>query len=958
MAVVIETTMGCLTVDLFVEERPITCTNFLKLCKMKYYNFCLFHSVQNNFIAQTGDPTGTGNGGESIFSLVHGEEAKYYEAEVMPKIKHSRAGLVSMVNCGNNMLGSQFFFTLGDELHSLDGEHCVFGEVTEGLDVLIQLKEVICDEAHHPFRDIRITHTIILEDPFDDPPNLTFPDRSPEPTKERLTNGRIAPDEEVDDTKGKTIEEVEEMVQKREAQARATILEIVGDIPDADVAPPENILFVCKLNPVTTDEDLEIIFGRFGVVKSCEVIRDKTTGDSLQYAFIEFEDKKACENAYFKMDNVLIDDRRIHVDFSQSVAKMRWRGKGKGVDYFPDNKQKELSKRDYKEQVDKYNSRIRRNNRSRSRSPASQRWRSREERTPETWEKYGDKSRTKNREEFERRHEKNWDTYEGKNKDKYDRYNAERRKKYYGQGVYDHSRDESNFNWEKRHGSREVREYFGHGRSGPSERNVESPDVMKERERRNYDRSRLKAKEPNVEERKRGLKESFSSGDKYFEDREEHSGRNERGSKEEKDGRVGYGESSRNDERKHGDRRHKQRREEYFHGNDVDAYRNDFEMSSENENRGSKRKRSEDRERSTNLDGVKRKSGHSNHHMKGNVKSSDGLSGSRGKDTFSKEKIHEYKDAFGDVEGNGSMKYDDGHTSRRGRSDSSTKKSVDKKTSKLSVSDGKKHQWSSTKVKKVHGVKGKKLQRRSRYSSSSCCCSDSSCSCDSSCYSSSSDSDDSDLDSDASESVSSSSTSPERRSKLKQKRNKKKLSIEAKKGKTSKSGHRKKRSSSSETSESSSEEYKAKSKHRKKKLNNSSSSEQKNASQSRSKKQKLKKKAKKKLRRKDDTSESSSEETSSSDYEPQKKLHGLKKKKKPKKVVTPRKKMKSKRSKVSHKGKKADSTVSVKKKRKKDNSSESVSSSGETESESSKEEQKAKKEVFNKVKCADVLRGR
>lgn len=98
---------------------------------------------------------------------------------------------------------------------------------------------------------------------------------------------------------------------------------MVGDIPDADIAPPENVLFVCKLNPVTSDHDLSIIFSRFGTVKSCEVIRDQVTGDSLQYAFIEFEDRKACEDAYFKMDNVLIDDRRIHVDFSQSVCHTR-----------------------------------------------------------------------------------------------------------------------------------------------------------------------------------------------------------------------------------------------------------------------------------------------------------------------------------------------------------------------------------------------------------------------------------------------------------------------------------------------------------------------------------------------------------------------------------------------------------------------------------------------------------
>ena len=78
------------------------------------------------------------------------------------------------------------------------------------------------------------------------------------------------------------------------------------------------------MNPVTTDEDLETIFSRFGEILSCDIVRDKMTGDSLCYAFIEYEDKEDAEQAYFKMDNVLIDDRRIHVDFSQSVAKAKW----------------------------------------------------------------------------------------------------------------------------------------------------------------------------------------------------------------------------------------------------------------------------------------------------------------------------------------------------------------------------------------------------------------------------------------------------------------------------------------------------------------------------------------------------------------------------------------------------------------------------------------------------------
>ena len=114
---------------------------------------------------------------------------------------------------------------------------------------------------------------------------------------------------------------------EKEARANALTLEIIGDLPFAEVTAPENILFVAKLNPATQDEDLELIFSRFGKILSCEVIRDKLTGDSLQYAFIEFENREACEMAYFKMQDVLIDDRRIKVDFSQSTSKIftAWR---------------------------------------------------------------------------------------------------------------------------------------------------------------------------------------------------------------------------------------------------------------------------------------------------------------------------------------------------------------------------------------------------------------------------------------------------------------------------------------------------------------------------------------------------------------------------------------------------------------------------------------------------------
>jgi len=140
---------------------------------------------------------------------------------------------------------------------------------------------------------------------------------------------RLRDDEKPDDTRPP--EEIDKDVKRQEARSRAEVLEMLGDLPHADAKPPDNVLFVCKLNPVTKEEDLRLIFSQFGDIKDCSIIRDWKTGDSLQYAFIEFANNKECEKAFSKMENVLIDDRRIHVDFSQSVAHLwgAWRKSGK-----------------------------------------------------------------------------------------------------------------------------------------------------------------------------------------------------------------------------------------------------------------------------------------------------------------------------------------------------------------------------------------------------------------------------------------------------------------------------------------------------------------------------------------------------------------------------------------------------------------------------------------------------
>jgi peptidyl-prolyl cis-trans isomerase-like 4 len=296
--------------------------------------------------------------GRSVWGAVESDERlrnRYFESEIDGQTKPDRAGLLAMAvaacdsDTGQGVCGSRFLITLGSA-PSLATRAAVFGEVAEGMDVLLKLNELLTDSEGRPYIDTVIRRALVLDDPFtaDDngksmPPSvfsivhqfdkssfirvinavehLATRCTSPEMPPELRHSTRLKADEKVEEAADP--EEAERMRRELEARGNALALEMLGDLPSADVRPPENVLFVCKLNPVTRSEDLRIIFSRFGAIIACDVIRDPVTNDSLSYAFIEFEDRSACEAAYFKMNNVLIDDRRIHVDFSQSVARLR-----------------------------------------------------------------------------------------------------------------------------------------------------------------------------------------------------------------------------------------------------------------------------------------------------------------------------------------------------------------------------------------------------------------------------------------------------------------------------------------------------------------------------------------------------------------------------------------------------------------------------------------------------------
>eukprot|EP01054_Gregarina_sp_Poly1_P005162 Gregarina_sp_Poly_1__5161@NODE_2732_length_1773_cov_179_693435_g1729_i0_p1_GENE_NODE_2732_length_1773_cov_179_693435_g1729_i0NODE_2732_length_1773_cov_179_693435_g1729_i0_p1_ORF_typecomplete_len418_score64_63Pro_isomerase/PF00160_21/1e31Pro_isomerase/PF00160_21/7_2e03RRM_1/PF00076_22/2_2e16RRM_5/PF13893_6/3_3e05RL/PF17797_1/0_034RRM_7/PF16367_5/0_19RRM_3/PF08777_11/8_3e03RRM_3/PF08777_11/0_11Nup35_RRM_2/PF14605_6/0_29_NODE_2732_length_1773_cov_179_693435_g1729_i03851638 len=417
MSIILETSLGDLTIDLFHKEVPLISQNFIKLCKLKYYNNALFHRVERDFVAmveqrhwkhetrrqgysrdspargdeersirqneraflsprefsgrqsasrqsryenhrqfrksdklqciETGrnrsdeDTQGSGPqnitnsdggkrrsaeepeerpshpGGPTVWELIDnafpgvfgdGPESRYLRGlpdEISLSLCHDKIGLLATANERHNENGADFYITLNHRLESLDGKHTIFGYIVDGVSEVLMAKinKAVVDANARPLAPIRIRHTLIVEDPFSDPLHLSrlTPSRSPSPIRDVMYKALETAEDEM---------KVMEKISQTEARSRAIALEIIGDIPDADMRPPDNVLFVCKLNPYTEEEDLETIFSQFGAIKACNIIKDWKTGDSLQYGFIEFDKIEAAENAFFKMQDVLVDDRR------------------------------------------------------------------------------------------------------------------------------------------------------------------------------------------------------------------------------------------------------------------------------------------------------------------------------------------------------------------------------------------------------------------------------------------------------------------------------------------------------------------------------------------------------------------------------------------------------------------------------------------------------------------------
>uniref|UniRef100_A0A915PG71 peptidylprolyl isomerase n=1 Tax=Setaria digitata TaxID=48799 RepID=A0A915PG71_9BILA len=146
---VIHTSLGDIRIRLFPNECPKAVENFCTHARRGYYNGHTFHRVIKSFMIQTGDPTGKGTGGQSIW----GED---FEDEFHPKLRHDKPYMVSMANAGPNTNGSQFFITV-IPADWLDGKNTLFGQVTEGFNVVQKINQVpTFEKSGRPKQEITI----------------------------------------------------------------------------------------------------------------------------------------------------------------------------------------------------------------------------------------------------------------------------------------------------------------------------------------------------------------------------------------------------------------------------------------------------------------------------------------------------------------------------------------------------------------------------------------------------------------------------------------------------------------------------------------------------------------------------------------------------------------------------------------------------------------------------------
>lgn len=165
---VLKTTVGEIHIEFWAKEAPRSVRNFVQLCMENYYSGCLFHRVIPGILIQTGDPTGSGAGGESVYG-------GGFSDEFHSRLKFNHRGLVAWANMRRNDNRSQFFITL-DKTPWLEGRHCIFGKVTgSSIYTAAKLGECEVGKDDRPLDPPTLLSAEITANPFPDIVPRSFP---------------------------------------------------------------------------------------------------------------------------------------------------------------------------------------------------------------------------------------------------------------------------------------------------------------------------------------------------------------------------------------------------------------------------------------------------------------------------------------------------------------------------------------------------------------------------------------------------------------------------------------------------------------------------------------------------------------------------------------------------------------------------------------------------------------
>ncbi|KAI9158331.1 Peptidyl-prolyl isomerase CWC27 [Paramyrothecium foliicola] len=330
---ILHTSLGEISIELFAKQTPLTCRNFLQLALDGYYDNTIFHRLVPNFILQGGDPTGTGNGGESIYDggafagdldpwpmdqrlgKNAGPTGVNFKDEFHSRLKFNRRGLLAMANEGRpDTNGSQFFFTL-DKTEELNGKNTMFGRVAgDTIYNLAKIGELEVDPAtERPLYPVKLLRIEILVNPFEDMEKRTrvatqIPSTSQQdkPKKKRKKGGKQLlsfGDEEGDepepvikkakfDTRIVMADESEDAAPKSKAAKGKSTKREASPVASVNAKPPTR--------PETESEEREIVPPKPVEKPHAQRRKDKVDVGSKEYSDDEVDSKPREKSALEK----------------------------------------------------------------------------------------------------------------------------------------------------------------------------------------------------------------------------------------------------------------------------------------------------------------------------------------------------------------------------------------------------------------------------------------------------------------------------------------------------------------------------------------------------------------------------------------------------------------------------------------------------------------------------------